>query len=156
MAKYLSPTNGAQSTTATKAASSAAKSSTVSEALDQELGKDDFLNLLVLQMQNQDPTDPLDNEDLLSQLAQFSSLEQMNNLNEGFETFAGNLDQLNFMTAGSLIGHRVSGVDVDGQSVVGNVDRVHLDGSIVYLTVGEQLVSMANVLAIDAPSQDGQ
>ncbi len=46
-----------------------------------ELGKNEFLNLLVAQMQHQDPLDPVDNKEMIAQLAQFSALEQMQNLN---------------------------------------------------------------------------
>ena len=46
-----------------------------------DLGKDDFLLLLVTQMQYQDPLDPADNTEYVAQLAQFSELEQMTNLN---------------------------------------------------------------------------
>ena len=45
------------------------------------LGKDDFLNLLITQMQNQDPMDPMSGSDYAAQLAQFSSLEQLTNIN---------------------------------------------------------------------------
>jgi flagellar basal-body rod modification protein FlgD len=48
----------------------------------QELGKEEFLRLLLTQLQNQDPLDPMDNQQMIAQLAQFSTLEQMENMNE--------------------------------------------------------------------------
>jgi len=46
------------------------------------LGKDEFVKLLVTQMQNQDPTNPMDGKDLAAQMAQFSSVEQLININD--------------------------------------------------------------------------
>jgi len=127
---------------------------TVTRAVNNELGKDAFLQLLVQQMQNQDPLEPVDNSQMIAQLAQFSALEQMNNLNENFALLSGNVDQLNFISANSLIGKEITGLDVDGNVVEGVVERVHMDGSLVYLAVGDKLVSMAGVIGIGATTPE--
>lgn len=113
-----------------------------------ELGKDAFLQLLVQQMQYQDPLAPTDNAQMIAQLAQFSSLEQMNNLNEAFEELSGNIDQLNFLSASSMIGREVSGIGSDGTAIQGTVSGVTMRGSVVYLTVGDRQLSMAGVQSI--------
>lgn len=124
---------------------------TATRVLNPELDRDAFLQLLVLQLRNQDPLNPQDNQDMLAQLAQFSSLEQMNNLNDSFELLSGNLDQLNFISASGLVGRHVAGLDLNGLPRQGIVDSVHLDGSVVVLSVDGELMSMAGVLEVGQP-----
>jgi len=57
--------------------------------------KTQFMTLLVAQLKNQDPMNPVDNQDFVSQLSQFSSLEQLITINEGVETFNANMNYLN-------------------------------------------------------------
>ena len=115
-------------------------------------------------MQYQDPLDPVDNTQMVSQLAEYSALEQMTNLNDSFEDLAaqmgmmaGNMDQLNFISAQGLLGNYIEGVNMDGQLTSGVVDSVTLDGSIVVLSVGDDLVPMTGVLGMagEAPSAKG-
>jgi len=114
-----------------------------------ELDKDAFLQLLVLELQNQDPLEPVDNSDMLAQLAQFSALESMTNLNDSFEALSGNVDQLNFITASTLLGTTVTGVDLNGDIRTGVVEAVHLDGSNVVLTVDGEFMYVAGLLSIE-------
>lgn len=137
----------------TKAAAVAKNGEVAVRAVKQELDQDAFLELLVTQMRFQDPMNPVDNAEMLAQLAQFTSLEQMNNLNGRMEMLSGNIDQLNYISAAALLGKNVVGVDTSGEEVEGMVTGVHLDGSVVYLTVGERMMSMAGVMRIAAPDE---
>ncbi|MBI2431654.1 MAG: hypothetical protein HYV26_02155 [Candidatus Hydrogenedentes bacterium] len=130
-------------------------SSTTTATGSEELGRDAFLQLLVMQMQYQDPLNPVDNVEMVSQLAQFSALEQMTLLNdsftdlgEQFEYFSGNLDQLNFISAQGLLGKYVTGVDTEGTEISGRVESVQLTGSIVVLTVDGQSLPMTGVVSV--------
>ncbi len=59
----------------------------------QDIGKSEFLKLLVAQLQNQDPLNPLQNEEFVAQLATFSSLEQLMSINKAVTTLAGEASQ---------------------------------------------------------------
>jgi len=69
-----------------------------------QLGKDDFLKLLITQLSNQDPTNPMEDTEFIAQMAQFSSLEQMTNLSSSFEKMAS---FLNSSEAANTIGKTV-------------------------------------------------
>jgi flagellar basal-body rod modification protein FlgD len=72
------------------------------------LGKEDFLKLLVTQMTHQDPLNPIEDTEFIAQLAQFSSLEQMQNLNEQFAEQSALIQSLNNNMATALVGRDVS------------------------------------------------
>ena len=73
----------------------------------QELGKQDFLKLLVTQLENQDPMNPKDPAKFSSQLAQFSSLEQMTNINQNIKDMSQSTDAINRMSSLSMLGKNV-------------------------------------------------
>ena len=72
-----------------------------------ELGQEDFLQLIVAQVQNQDPFEPTDNGAFISDLASFSSLDSINNLSDSFQTFASDFNNSQVLNAASLIGQSV-------------------------------------------------
>ncbi len=95
------------------------------------LGKDEFLKLLTIQLENQDPLEPVNSKEMLAQLAQFSSLEQLENINANLESSI-NLDLiltqvLSNTTAAGLIGRMI--VAEGDQITVGDSDSVpiHFD-----------------------------
>jgi flagellar basal-body rod modification protein FlgD len=84
----------------------------------QQLGKDDFLKLLITQLSNQDPTSPMEDTQFISQMAQFSSLEQMTNMNESFNKLA---TMINSSQATNTLGKTVE-VDVGDSNMQGVVE----------------------------------
>lgn len=72
-----------------------------------ELGKDDFMKLMSAQLKHQDPMSPLKNEQMAAQLAQFSALEQMVNVNTNLEKMAAGQKPQENVLAASLIGKKI-------------------------------------------------
>ena len=85
--------------------------------ISNELGKDDFLTLLITQMQNQDPTEPMENTEFIAQMAQFSSLEQMTNMASSFEKMS---NYISASEGASMLGKTVQ-VNVGDATVTGVV-----------------------------------
>lgn len=114
-------------------------SSTASKK-NSDLDKDAFLRLLVTQLQYQDPLDPMDNTEFVSQMAQFSALEQMNNLN-------------NTMTnsqAYGMIGRTVFAKVYNEsknvyEDISGTVDSITIKKSGAYLNIGDKEVPYSDV-----------
>jgi flagellar basal-body rod modification protein FlgD len=74
-----------------------------------EISRDDFMKLLIAQLQNQDPLSPLDNQEFAVQLAQFNSLEQLVGLNEKLDALANQQGLVSQFSSTALIGKQVSG-----------------------------------------------
>ncbi|MBU8912627.1 MAG: flagellar hook assembly protein FlgD [Spirochaetales bacterium] len=85
-----------------------------------ELGKDEFLKLLITQLTHQDPTEPMDDREFIAQMAQFSTLEQMTNLSSEFERLGGLLQS---GQAVSLLGKTVD-IVLGAATITGQVDEV--------------------------------
>lgn len=73
----------------------------------EQLGQSDFLSLLTTQLANQDPFDPMDNKEFISQMAEFSSLSGMDELNQNFNALASSLNSNQALQASALVGRSV-------------------------------------------------
>lgn len=117
-------------------ASNAATTTTTSSADKASLDYDTFLQLMIAQMKNQDPTDPMDSAEYMSQLATFSQVEQSIMTNAKLDALltSSSLDQAN-----SLIGRTVTSADGE---VTGKVVSVQItsDGPYATLEGGEKLL----------------
>ena len=110
-----------------------------------ELGKDDFLKLLITQLQNQDPTSPMENTEFISQMAQFSSLEQMTNMSSSFAKMA---EFINSSEAAATLGKTVE-LNIGDANVQGIVEGA-TRGENPQILVNGMYYSMDKIRAIYA------
>ncbi len=108
-----------------------------------ELGKDDFLKILITQMSNQDPTNPLENTEFIAQMAQFSSLEQMTNMAQSFERLT---TMINTTEAQSALGRTVE-IDLGDTTAKGVVEAT-TRGANPQVKVNGMFYDMSKVRAV--------
>lgn len=124
---------------------SSSSTAAASKSNGDELGKDAFLNLLVTQLQNQDPLNPTEDKDFLAQMAQFSSLEQMQNLNSTFQ-----MSQANDLVGKIITATVVSAATQETSTIEGYVDSIKISSGSVYLMVDDQEVPLSDVTDVTA------
>ncbi|WP_227767240.1 flagellar hook capping FlgD N-terminal domain-containing protein [Zhaonella formicivorans] len=107
------------------------------------VGKDDFLLLLVTQLKNQDPLEPMKDREFMAQMAQFSSLEQLQNLGQ----------QLSINQALTLIGTEVTALSGDAE-IRGIVERVRISEGEPLLMIGEQGIKLTQLVQVALNSSE--
>jgi flagellar basal-body rod modification protein FlgD len=119
---------------------------TASRVPKQVLGQNDFLKLLAVQFQSQDPMKPMEDTAFIAQMAQFSSLEQSQTLTQQMTQLRASQD---IATANSYIGRQVTVDDGTGKAVVkGNVDGVEVSDGVPRLTIGDATYPLSSVLFV--------
>ncbi len=164
MSNYIDSIN--QAATASSAAAAKAKTAVT----DEVMGKEDFLSLLVAQLKNQDPLNPDDPTEFTAQLAQFSSLEQLHNLNDGMDnlvTSNANSDKLSTLsTIGKEVVYQDGSFTFNGEPITlgykldGPAQEVtlalQLDGATVATLKGTELSAGNHFLTWDGLTRNGQ
>lgn len=108
------------------------------------LGKNDFMKLLLAQLKNQDPLEPMQSTEFASQLAQYSSLEQLTNMNTELKTQGVNQMTLGYTQSVNMIGK---------EAIVQNGNTITVDGATA--GVNYQLASDAAAVAISIYNENG-
>ena len=108
----------------------------------QELDTSAFLKMMIAELQNQDPLNPMDNSKMLEQISQIRAITS----NDALTSTVNALKMGQSMaTAAGLIGKTVIGLDVVGQEAVGVVDKVAFEDGKPYLFVGNTIIELDNI-----------
>ena len=127
--------------------------STRGEANDlREMNMDHFLQLLISELQNQDPLDPMDNAAIVEQIGQIRAISATDKLTDTLDAV---LTGQNMSTAASLIGKRIHALSDSAEDIEGEVDRVSLEngedgqvGRTLRVHIGDQKVQLQNIREI--------
>ncbi|TMW73218.1 flagellar hook assembly protein FlgD [Alteribacter natronophilus] len=108
-----------------------------------DLDKDAFLKILITQLQNQDPLNPMEDKEFIAQMAQFTSLEQLTNIGTSVEKMAGGTGTISDYA--EMIGKRVEFED-ESSLITGTVTSVTFkEGTAAFIIDGDKKISPAQV-----------
>ena len=125
-------------------AASSASSSSESSSSKEPAIEDTFMALLLAELQHQNPMEPMDSSEMVSQMAQMNTVQQLQSMAESMKT----VDKSNqFLTASSLIGKQVAYLneEVYGEGIV---TAFSVDGDSVNLLINDQSVSLEDVIGV--------
>ena len=148
-------TNGTSGTGSTGSSSTSSTSS--SSANGVTLGGTDFLTLMLAQLQNQDPTSPVDSNEFLSQLASLSEVQGINQLNTSFTSLSNSLMSNQALQASSLLGHQAmvtsstATLSTAGGTITGAVSVPQTSSSVV-LNITNSAGVLVNSINLGAQS----
>jgi flagellar basal-body rod modification protein FlgD len=107
------------------------------------------MQMLIAELQDQDPTQPMSSQDLLGQLATMSQLQSTTDLDSALQANTTN-QQLSI--GASFIGKTINGTDANGNAVSGVVDQAFLQSGTAYVGVGNSTVPLSNITDVAATS----
>ena len=118
------------------------------------LKTEDFINMMVTQLKNQDPMQPTSNQELLQQMSQIGQLQSTTTLQESLKSM---VLQNSLGSAGNLIGKSIVGMDSNGEKMTGIVNSVRVEDSEVYLELDSgKSCKLSSVTGITSTASIGQ
>jgi len=115
-----------------------------------ELKTEDFIQMMITQLQNQDPLEPAKNQELLAQMSQIGQLQSATMLQE---SLAGMVLQNQLGSAGNLIGKMIKGIDANDDPITGVVNSIRVEDNKVFLELDNgKSLSMDRVTNIASAS----
>jgi flagellar basal-body rod modification protein FlgD len=112
----------------------------------QNLTSQDFLQMMIAELQNQDPMNPTDSSQILQQVSQIDAIQSNTQLTSTLQTVQ--LGQ-NIATASALIGMSVTGTDATGKSVSGTVSSASINNGAAQLQIGSSTIPLSNVTQVE-------
>jgi flagellar basal-body rod modification protein FlgD len=124
------------------------------------LGKDEFLKLLITQLQNQDPMQPMEDKEFIAQMAQFTSVEQLTNISSQLTAMSESLS-----VSSAMIGKEVTWISegkanpITGEKPEGTVQSGIVDSIVIrdgkqYATVGKEEIALTDITSIKYPAEE--
>jgi flagellar basal-body rod modification protein FlgD len=116
-----------------------------------DLGKDDFLKILVTQLQNQDATQPMKDGEFISQMSQLSVMEQLSNLNKSLTMFLYTQMDSQLTEYSSMIDKKVTWTNPETNAQEsGVVTGVLYKDDLVYFKIADQEILASSILSIES------
>jgi flagellar basal-body rod modification protein FlgD len=112
----------------------------------QSLTAQDFLNMMVAELQNQDPTNPTDSSQILQEVSQIDAIQSNTQLTT---TLQGVQLGQSIATASALIGMSVVGTDANGNAVSGTVSSASINSGAAQLQIGSSSIPLSNVTQVN-------
>ena len=144
----MATTSNVTSTSSLPSAVQQALQGVTIKANKQSLNQDDFLKLLTVQLQNQDPLKPMEDAQFMGQMAQFASLEQTKELNATVTSLS---TSLGFSSAQQFLGKNVT-INDNGTEVTGTVTGVMLVSGTPQIMVNDKAYTTDKVIAVTLPN----
>lgn len=108
---------------------------------------DDFLKMLITELQHQDPMNPTNSDQIMQQISEIRNIQATSDLTTSLNAVV--LGQ-SLATAGSLIGRQIEGLASDGSQVTGAVSSVSIKNGTPEVNVGSQTLGLSNITSVDS------